>query len=147
MKRLQKERAALNRAPLPYCTFRDDASGDGFRWRASLEGPPNTPYAGGTFDLDFDFPTQYPFKPPKIRFITPVYHPNVKTDTGEICADLVSEGWGPTLNVRHCAEVLYGCLKNPNSDSPIEEGVAEQMRERPAEYEKEAKRYTREHAM
>jgi hypothetical protein len=35
-----------------------------------LNGPADTPYAGGIFKVDIVIPTDYPFSPPKMRFIT-----------------------------------------------------------------------------
>jgi len=145
-RRLHKEWTALNDSPLDYCTF-SLVDGDIHHWTATLLGPSNTPYANGTFRIDLSFPAQYPFKAPRIRFITPVYHPNVKTDTGEICGDLVEENWGPTLNVKHCAGVLRGMLANPEPDHPLEPAIAMQMRERPREFERAATKHTKEHAM
>jgi ubiquitin-protein ligase len=49
---------------------------------------PDTPYSGGVFNLDFQFPQAYPFEPPEIKFLTRVYHPNIRSQTGEICADV-----------------------------------------------------------
>lgn len=146
-RRLHKERASLEKAPLPYCTFSLVDESDVHHWRARLTGPPSTPYAGGTFVIDFDFPAQYPFKPPEIKFLTKLYHPNVKTDTGEICSDLIGENWGPTLNVRHCAGVLYSALENPDGEHALEGDIAQLMREKPAEFERRAREWTREHAM
>uniref|UniRef100_A0A7S4JR19 UBC core domain-containing protein n=1 Tax=Odontella aurita TaxID=265563 RepID=A0A7S4JR19_9STRA len=145
-RRLQKEWASNAKNPLDYCTF-NLVGDDIHHWEARLSGPSGTPYAGGTFVVDLDFPAQYPFKAPKIRFVTPVYHPNVKTDTGEICGDLIEENWGPTLNVRHCAGVLRGVLESPEPDHPLEPEIASQMRERPGEFEKAVVRHVREHAM
>jgi len=93
------------------------------------------------------FPPQYPFKPPDIKFITKVHHPNVKSDTGEICASLIGEKWSPTLNVRHCAEVLRKILESPDPDNPLEDGIATMMREKPKEYERMAMKCTKEFAM
>ena len=36
----------------------------------SLRGPDDTPYAGGRFHVDINIPTDYPFSPPKMKFIT-----------------------------------------------------------------------------
>ena len=136
---------SLQKAQLEHITFElvDD---DIHQWTATLTGPSSTPYAGGTFTLSLVFPTTYPFKPPQIKFVTPVYHPNVKTDTGDICADLIADGWGPTLNVRHCAQLLTAMMENPEPDHPLEADIAQLLREKPKEFEKKAKAYTKEHA-
>ena len=51
----------------------------------------NSPYEGGVFNLDMQFPSEYPFKAPRVRFVTRVYHPNIKSQSGEICADIISQ--------------------------------------------------------
>ena len=109
-------------------------------------GPDDTPYAGGLFQLKIEFPTQYPFKPPSISFITKIYHPSVETESGQICADMMNEGWGPTLNVRHCLSLIYGMLQSPDSDHPLEESIATLLRDKPKEFEKQAKKFTKEYA-
>ena len=49
------------------------------KWIVTIPGPVGTPYEGGKFDVDIDFSDNYPFKCPKIKFMTKVYHPNIKT--------------------------------------------------------------------
>jgi len=145
-KRLLKERASLEKTPIEYCTFQLPSE-DLLSWRAYLAGPPNTPYAGGTFVLSVTFPPQYPFQPPEIKFLTKIFHPNVKTSTGEICNTLLKDSWGPTLNIRHCMQVLRNIMENPDPDNFLEEEVATMMREKPKEYERMAVKLTREFAM
>ena len=54
-------------------------------WNVHITGPVGTPYEGGKFTVSIDFNDNYPFKCPKVSFLTKIYHPNVKTETGEIC--------------------------------------------------------------
>ena len=57
-------------------------------WRhliGTITGPEGTPYEGGVFDVDIIIPTEYPFEPPKMKFITKIWHPNVSSQTGAIC--------------------------------------------------------------
>ena len=116
-------------------------------WRAHLQGPPNTPYAKGTFQVQITFPPQYPFKPPTIVFLTKVYHPNVKADSGEICSAIFHDSWGPTLNVKHCMNVIRNIMENPDADNFLEEEIAMVMIHKPKEYEKTALKYTKDYAM
>ena len=56
--------------------------------KLEITGPENSPYEGGIFELDLSITDRYPFEPPKLRFITPIYHPNIDS-TGRICLDLL----------------------------------------------------------
>jgi ubiquitin-protein ligase len=87
------------------------------------------------FAFQFDFPNNYPFKPPAITVLTQSYHPNIKTSTGEICdAMLTGEGWGPTLNVKKVCAQLRKFLCNPDPDHPLESDIAQLLVDKPEEY-------------
>jgi ubiquitin-conjugating enzyme (huntingtin interacting protein 2) len=58
----------------------------------TIHGPSGTPYEGGVFEIDIQIPKQYPFEPPKMRFITKVWHPNISSQTGAICLVSVKVG-------------------------------------------------------
>ena len=49
--------------------------------KGSFQGPPGTPYEGGTFEVDINIPNEYPFKPPIMKFHTKIWHPNVSSQT------------------------------------------------------------------
>ena len=67
-------------------------------WDAVIMGPTDSPYMGGMFKLEIHFPTDYPFKPPKVMFITKIYHPNIGS-TGAICLDILKDQWSPALTI------------------------------------------------
>ena len=94
-------------------------------WNATVIGPADTPYEGGKFIVNIDFSDNYPFKAPKVHFKTKIFHPNIKQDTGEICAQAIENNWVPTLNARYVIESLVTLLKNPNADHPLEAEIAE----------------------
>ena len=58
----------------------------------------DSPYAGGVFFLSIMFPTDYPFKPPKVSFTTKIYHPNINAN-GSICLDILRDQWSPALTI------------------------------------------------
>ncbi len=84
----------------------------------------DSPYSGGVFFLAIHFPTDYPFKPPKVNFTTRIYHPNINSN-GSICLDILRDQWSPALtiskgscmkhpyNVMHCGVIQM--LTNPSS--------------------------------
>jgi ubiquitin-conjugating enzyme E2 D/E len=61
-------------------------------------GPSDSPYSGGVFFLSIHFPTDYPFKPPKVNFTTKIYHPNINSN-GSICLDILRDQWSPALTI------------------------------------------------
>ena len=79
---------------------------DMFHWTASFQGPENSPYEDGTFEVKIEFPRDFPFKPPKVEFETKVYHPNVKD--GFISLDILKDAWSPDLKL---IDILK-CIQN-----------------------------------
>ena len=72
---------------------------DGHVYRnAVIIGPSDTPFEDGTFRLVMHFEEQYPNKPPGVKFISQMFHPNVY-GTGELCLDILQNRWSPTYDV------------------------------------------------
>ncbi|KAL8592676.1 hypothetical protein ACOMHN_037616 [Nucella lapillus] len=79
-------------------------------WDAWILGPENTPYKGGIFQLEITFPLAYPFKAPKMRFITRIVHCNISRQ-GVLNLDVLGSQWSPALTVQKELGVLL--LNNP----------------------------------
>jgi ubiquitin-protein ligase len=91
-KRIQKEWKDLSKDQPANCSAGPKNSSDLFNWVATIMGPSKTPYENGVFNLEIQFPPDYPFKPPKMRFVTKVYHCNVNS-SGGICLDILKDNW------------------------------------------------------
>ncbi|KAB7496903.1 Ubiquitin-conjugating enzyme E2 T [Armadillidium nasatum] len=67
-------------------------------------------------------PERYPFNPPNIRFLTPIYHPNID-NMGRICLDLLkmppSGGWRPALSISNILTSIRVLMNAPNPDDPL----------------------------
>ncbi|KAL5061545.1 hypothetical protein RYX36_023282 [Vicia faba] len=61
-------------------------------WNAVIFGPDDTPWDGGTFKLTLQFTEDYPNKPPTVRFVSRMFHPNIYAD-GSICLDILQNQW------------------------------------------------------
>ncbi|GAO48141.1 hypothetical protein G7K_2323-t1 [Saitoella complicata NRRL Y-17804] len=97
LKRINKELADLGRDPPSSCSA-GPIGDDLFHWQATIMGPGDSPYSGGVFFLAIHFPTDYPFKPPKVNFTTRIYHPNINSN-GSICLDILRDQWSPALTI------------------------------------------------
>ena len=96
---------------------------DIYHWTATIMGPTDTPYEGGIFFLDIIFPPNYPFKPPKIRFKTRIYHPNINS-SGGICLDILKDQWSPALTISKVLLSICSLLTDPNPMDPLRPMVA-----------------------
>ena len=92
--------------------------------KGTLKGPKDTPYEKGVFTVDIQIPQEYPFKPPKMKFDTKVWHPNVSSQTGAICLDILSKEWSPALTIKTTLISLQLLLAEPVPDDPQDATVA-----------------------
>ena len=88
----------------------------------------DTPYEGGIFYVDIQIPADYPFKPPKMKFDTKIWHPNISSQTGAICLDILKNEWTPALTIRTGLISLQALLCAPEPDDPQDAEVARQFK-------------------
>ena len=118
--RLLKEYKELRGLRDPEIDLRLADESDIFHWTARLAGPAGTPYAGGHFDLKITCMPNYPLAPPKVIFVTPVFHPNVLFKTGEICLDILKpDAWTPAWTLQSVCRAVAALLSHPEADSPL----------------------------
>ena len=93
---------------------------DIFVWTAQLRGPADSPYEDGLFKLHIKCPPNYPLAPPKVSFVTPIFHPNVLFKTGEICLDILKpDSWTPAWTLQSVCRAVTALLSHPEADSPL----------------------------
>ncbi|KAK2662278.1 hypothetical protein Ddye_000852 [Dipteronia dyeriana] len=91
-----------------------------------IPGPIGTPYEGGIFKIDITLPDGYPFEPPKMHFVTKVWHPNVSSQSGAICLDILKDQWSPALTLKTALLSVQALLSAPEPDDPQDAVVAQQ---------------------
>ncbi|KAL3124492.1 hypothetical protein niasHT_004065 [Heterodera trifolii] len=147
MRRLKKELAQLNQELATGFTAAPmDDGRDMYHWKASIKGPPESPYEGGTFHLDIVFRRDYPFTPPTVKFDTIIYHPNVG-ERGDICLDILKQMWAPSLTISKVLLSISSLLCDPNPNSALRQDIANMYRDNREEYNRNAREWTKNHAM
>ena len=114
-------------------------------WEATIIGPEDSPYSGGIFNLSIEFPTNYPFKPPKVKFNTPIYHPNINR-AGSICLDILNVSWSPVLTISKLLLSICSLLTDPNPNDPLVIDIANLYKTNKEEYIKQARLHTLNYA-
>ncbi|KAF2159903.1 hypothetical protein M409DRAFT_37852 [Zasmidium cellare ATCC 36951] len=108
-------------------------------FKGHFRGPPDTPYEGGQYEVDIRITAEYPFKPPEMRFITKIWHPNVSSQTGAICLDTLGSAWSPVLTLKSALISLQSLLSSPEPKDPQDAEVASMLITRPEEFKHVAK--------
>nr|XP_047928804.1 ubiquitin-conjugating enzyme E2 K isoform X1 [Anser cygnoides] len=107
--------------------------------RGEIAGPPDTPYEGGRYQLEIKIPETYPFNPPKVRFITKIWHPNISSVTGAICLDILKDQWAAAMTLRTVLLSLQALLAAAEPDDPQDAVVANQYKQNPEMFKQTAR--------
>ncbi|KAK8966729.1 Ubiquitin-conjugating enzyme E2 20 [Platanthera guangdongensis] len=92
-------------------------AGPGYE-KGTIEGGKGTPYEGLSYKLSLRFPLEYPFKPPRVKFETSCFHPNVD-QYGNICLDILQDMWSSANDCRTVLLSIQSLLGEPNNESPL----------------------------
>uniref|UniRef100_A0A7S3EWB4 UBC core domain-containing protein n=2 Tax=Haptolina ericina TaxID=156174 RepID=A0A7S3EWB4_9EUKA len=146
-KRINKELMDLQKDPPANCSAGPSADPDAgiFQWQATIVGPEGSPYAGGVFNLQINFPTDYPFKPPKVQFTTKIYHCNVNAN-GSICLDILQSQWSPALTISKVLLSICSLLTDANPDDPLVPEIAKVYKSDRVKHDATAKEWTQKYA-
>lgn len=144
-RRIIKETQRLLTEPAPGISA--SPSEDNLRYfNVMILGPTSSPYEGGVFKLELFLPEDYPMAPPKVRFLTKIYHPNIDK-LGRICLDILKDKWSPALQIRTVLLSIQALLSAPNPDDPLADNVAQHWKTNEAEAMETARQWTRQFAM
>mmetsp|Transcript_12141 Transcript_12141/g.36073 ORF Transcript_12141/g.36073 Transcript_12141/m.36073 type:complete len:163 (-) Transcript_12141:42-530(-) len=123
--RLAEERKAWRRDH-PFGFFARPTSTEGgstnlMKWETGIPGKAGTDWEGGLFKVTLEFTEDYPSKPPKCKFVPPLFHPNVYP-SGTICLSILNEeeDWRPAITIKQMLLGIQDLLDTPNPNSPAQ---------------------------
>jgi ubiquitin-conjugating enzyme E2 D/E len=142
--RIRNELARSSKNPIPGISISQDPCypEDLFHLLGAIIGPANTPYEDSLFFLSIKLPPNYPWKPPNITFLTPIYHPNI-SKAGENCLDIFGINWSPALTIPRVLCSLRELMEDPDPDDPFEAADAGLYKRNRADFERVAREKSR----
>jgi ubiquitin-conjugating enzyme E2 D len=146
IKRISQELQDIQKNPVTNWSAGVIDEKDIFKWEATLMGLTGSPYEGGVFFLRIQFPPDYPLKPPRLTFVTQIYHPNINS-SGAIRIGILSSSWKSTNTIRDVLNSISTMLTSPNVDDPLVPEIAHIYKTDRSKFETTAKEWTKEYAM
>ncbi|KAI4715243.1 ubiquitin-conjugating enzyme [Aureobasidium sp. EXF-10727] len=140
-KRIVTELGQVSTNPVPGTQVQLAEEGNVFLWEVIMQGPEDSVYANGKFKIEVSLPKEYPFKPPTVSFKTKIYHPNVSNDDkGSMCLGMLrSDQWKPPNKIRDVLILVRQILSAPQPDDAVESRIADEYKNNPDVFEKNAK--------
>ena len=119
---------------------RGDGSSNIMLWETGIPGKEGTDWEGGLYKVMLEFSEEYPSKPPKCKFVPPLFHPNVYP-SGTICLSILNEeeGWRPAITVKQMLLGIQDLLDTPNPSSPAQSEAYNLFINNKAEYKRRVK--------
>ncbi|GAQ78514.1 Ubiquitin-protein ligase [Klebsormidium nitens] len=137
--RLMSDLKTIQQEPPEGCSASPLSDDNLFVWQCQIFGPDESPWEGGIFSLRMIFTEHYPAKPPRVRFTTDVFHPNVYKD-GTLCLDIIQDAWSPVHNVNTILTSILSLLTDPNPASPANPDAAQLYQNDRAAYNKRVRK-------
>jgi len=148
--RLSKELKDLHKDPVGGFKVELPEENNLFEWHVFIQGPPDSYYEGGIFRAQMNFPDDYPNSPPKLKFLSHFWHPNVYIDGG-VCISILhmpdpmnpeerpEECWRPIQTVESILVSVISMLSDPNFSSPANVDASVELRKNAESYKKRIK--------
>lgn len=94
------------------------------KWNAYIIPPNDSFYHGMKLELSIVIPPDYPYTPPEISFVTPIFHPNINRN-GTICISTLNKDWSPALTLEKTLLSIMSLLDEPNPNDPLRPDAAD----------------------
>lgn len=115
-------------------------------WRIVFEGSKYSPYEGGQFTLDLLFNKGiFPKYGPEAKFITKMFHPNIKDD-GHVCINLLND-WKQNISIISVIFGILDILDHPVASNGYSNQASSLLEKDEAGFYKKVKEYTLLYAM